>query len=304
MKNFLRRAGVANLLVVLGVLFAGPSAAQPVGDGPAAAPSPAAPLSGAEAPPVVIPNFWDPRRRVERPAAGVVPVIRFITTDDFPPFNFLDENAHLTGFNVDLARAICDELAIRCTIQAREWNELVDRIIDKTADAAIAGIAVTAASREQLDFSDVYLRSPARFVVRKTDAGMTITPEALRGRKLAVVEKTAHEAYLAAMFPEVPRKLYDSADAARAAVKDGEADATFGDGLQLSFWLQSEAAADCCTFAGGPYLEARFFGQGYAIAVGKDALNLKHAINAALQSLYEKGVYAELYLRYFPVGFF
>ncbi len=253
---------------------------------------------------VNIPSFWDPRRRVERPPAGAVQAIRFLTTDDFPPFNFLDDNQRLTGFNVDLARAICAELAIECTIQAREWDDLVGHLFDKSADAVIAGIAITAENRKQLDFSDVYLRPAARFVVRRENVDLTVTPTELRGKTLAVVTRTAHEAYLAAMFPEVGRKLYPDANAARQAVKDGEADAHFGDGLQLSFWLESLAAENCCVFAGGPYLESRFFGQGYAIAVAKDARDLKRAINAALQALYEKGVYAELYLRYFPVGFF
>jgi polar amino acid transport system substrate-binding protein len=191
---------------------------------------------------VVIPNFWDPRSRVERPPVGAVPAIRFVTTDDFPPFNFLDANGRLTGFNVDLSRAICAELGIRCTIQAREWDELTDRIVDKTADAAIAGIAITAENRAVLDFSDVYMRSPARFVVQKDETDLAMTPEGLRGKTLAVVARTAHEAYLAAMFPEVGRRLYATADEARAAVRDGEATAHFGDGMQLSFWLESEAA--------------------------------------------------------------
>lgn len=254
---------------------------------------------------VTIPNFWDPKRRVERPAAGVVPAIRFITTDDFPPFNFLDANGRLTGFNVDLARAICAELAIRCTIQAREWNELIDRVVDGTADAAIAGIAISPQNRERLAFSDIYLRTPGRFMVRAADRALDPTPENLRGKTLAVVSRTAHEAYLAALFPEVRRKLYPDADAARLAVKNGEADAHFGDGMQLSFWLQSESAGDCCTFAGGPYLEQRFFGEGYAIAIAKRPTDdLKRALDAALQAVYEKGTFAELYLRYFPMGFF
>ena len=126
----------------------------------------------------------------------------------------------------------------------------------------------------------------------------------LKGKTLAVVARTAHEAYLAAFFPEVERKLYPNADAARQALKNGEVDAHFGDGMQLSFWLQSELAAGCCAFAAGPYLEPRFFGLGFAVAVPRDATDIKRAINAALESIYMKGVYAELYLRYFPVGFF
>jgi polar amino acid transport system substrate-binding protein len=106
------------------------------------------------------------------------------------------------------------------------------------------------------------------------------------------------------MFPEVARKLYPNPDAARDALKNGAVDALFGDGMQLSFWLQSLAAADCCAFAGGPYLESRFFGEGYAIAIPKGAPDLKQALNAALQALYEKGTYSELYLRYFPISYF
>lgn len=257
---------------------------------------------GAEA--VTVPDFWDPRRRVERPPAGAVQAIRFVTADDFPPFNFTDANGHLTGFNIDLARAICDELKIRCTMQARQWDDLVNKVLDGSADAIIAGIAITPENREELDFSDVYLRSPGRFVVRKENADIDPTPDGLRGRVLAVVARTAHEAYLAALFPEIQRKFYPNAEAARAALKSGAVDALFGDGLQLSFWLESQAAADCCMFVGGPYLESRFFGQGYAIAVAKDEPDMKLAINAALQALYDKGVYAELYRRYFPVSFF
>ncbi len=253
---------------------------------------------------VTVPNFWDPKRRVERPPAGAVQALRFVTTDDFPPFNFLDADGRLTGFNIDLARAICAELGIGCTIQARPFDNLVASVLGENADAAIAGIAISGEARAALDFSDVYLKSPARFVVRRDIPAISFTPEGLKGKTLAVVARTAHEAYLAAFFPEVERKLYPTADDARKALKDGEVDAHFGDGMQLSFWLQSELAAGCCAFAGGPYLEARFFGQGFAIAVPRDATDIRRAINAALESIHTKGVYAELYLRYFPVGFF
>ncbi len=261
---------------------------------------PAAAQPGAEA----APSFFDPRRRVDRPPAGSVPAIRFVTTDDYPPFNFLNAEGRLAGFNVDLARAICDELAIRCTIQAREWDDTLNALRQGNADAIIAGIAITAAAREELDFSDVYMRWPARFVVRRDAGPIALTPEGLKGKTLAVVARTAHEAYLAAFFPEVGRKLYPTPEAAREAVKSGEADAHFGDGMQLSFWLQSDAAGGCCAFAGGPYLESRFFGEGLAIAVPRGQDELLQAIDAALAALNEKGIYTELYLRYFPVGFF
>ena len=77
-----------------------------------------------------------------------------------------------------------------------------------------------------------------------------------------MVAGTAHEAYLAAMFPEARALRLSNAEAARAALKAGSVDLLFGDGEQLGFWLQSAAAADCCAFAGGPYLDAHYFGEG------------------------------------------
>jgi len=308
-------AVAAGLALALAQEPPSPPLTQPAGPAPSVAPPPSAaqpfiqepvapgPFSAAGHD-AAVPDFWDPKQRMERPPAGTIQAIRFITTDDFPPFNFLDARGHLTGFNVDLARAICAELAVPCTIQARQWDDLTNHLADKTADAVIAGIAITADSRASLDFSDVYMRLPGRFVVRRNQARLDISPEGLRDHTLAVVTGTAHEAYLASMFPEIGRKLYPTAEAAREAVASGAADAHFGDGLQLSFWLAGTGANNCCVFAGSPYLEARFFGQGYAIAFAKGSTDLKHAVDAALQAVYEKGVYAELYLRYFPVGFF
>ena len=129
-------------------------------------------------------------------------------------------------------------------------------------------------------------------------------PDALAGRKVAVVKGSAHEAFLAALFPKAERIGFDTGADAEAALKNGSADLLFGDGVRLAFWLQSEPAAGCCAFAGGPYLEPHFFGEGFAIALPPDRTDLRRAIDWALDSLYDKGVFAELYLRYFPVGYF
>ena len=54
-------------------------------------------------------------------------VLRFLTTSDYPPFNFLDEDGVLTGFNVDLARALCLELDVTCEVYERPWAQLLVR---------------------------------------------------------------------------------------------------------------------------------------------------------------------------------
>ena len=90
----------------------------------------------------------------------------------------------------------------------------------------------------------------------------------------------------------------------REAARSGAVDAAFGDGLSWAVWLAGSASADCCVFKGGPYLESRFFGEGVGIAVRKEDFELRHAIDWALANLAQRGVYAELYLKYFPIGFY
>ena len=80
--------------------------------------------------------------------------------------------------------------------------------------------------------------------------------------------------------------------------------AIFADGLTLAVWLAGDSSADCCVFKGGPYVESRFFGEGVGIAVRKEDADLRRAMDWALARLAANGVYAEIYRKYFPVGFF
>ena len=104
--------------------------------GPACAQNQAKP--GAEAAPQAVPGFWDPRRRPDRPDLSRLSVIRFLTETDYPPFNFTGPDGNPAGFNVDLARQLCEEIKVTCTIQMRRFETLVDAITSNRGDAIIA----------------------------------------------------------------------------------------------------------------------------------------------------------------------
>jgi polar amino acid transport system substrate-binding protein len=248
--------------------------------------------------------LWDPDLRLDRPDLSGVRAIRFLTTDDYPPLNFAAANGELTGFNVEIARSICEELAIGCTIQARRWDTLIDALRSGKGDAVIASIAPTGAVRAEVDFSQPYYRTPARFVARVGAAAFPTTADGLRGKKVGVVSGTAHEAFLDAFFPKVERQAFAALTDVEAALHSGLIDIAFGDGLSFSIWLNSDASSNCCEYRGGPYTESRFFGEGVGIAVRKEDVALRQALNWALYRIYARGAYSELYLKYFPIGFY
>jgi len=264
-----------------------------------------APSSPAVTPPdntLAVPGFWDPRRRPERPDLSRISIIRFLTETDYPPFNYAGPDGAPAGFNIDLARMICEEIKVACTIQMRRFDTLIGSLGSNNGDAVIASIAETPELRKQVDFSDPYYRTPARFVARRGVELDEMRPQALEGKRVAVVAGTAHEAYLKALFTEAELHPYPNADAARTALKKGEVELLFGDGISLAFWLNGTDSAACCEFRGGPYLESRFFGEGVGIAVKRGNDLLRQAVNWALFRIWEKGRFTDLWLRYFPIS--
>lgn len=252
---------------------------------------------------VFVPSFWEPAQKLDKPDLSGIRVIRFLTDDDYPPMNFQTEEGKLSGFNVDLARALCEALEVACTIQARRWDTLLDALREGRGDAVIASVRMTPPMRAEFGSTSPYLRTPARFVAR-SDLRLDPTPATLAGRTVAVVEKSAHEAFLRTFFPKAQVKPYPDLAQARAGLIGRDADLLFADGLTLAVWLNGEEGAGCCAFAGGPYTESRFFGEGLPILLRRNEPALRKALDYALLRVAEKGTYAELYLRYFPVGFY
>lgn len=289
---------------LLGVSVAAAQAPQrvPAQVSPKAPVQSAQPSAATAADPVAIPGFWDPRRRPERPDLSRITLIRFLTEIDYPPFNYLGADGQPAGFNVDFARMICEELKIACSVQMRRFDTLLASLTDNRGDAVMASIAVTPESRKLADFSDPYYRTPARFVARRDTAISEVRPERLEGKQVAVVAGSAHEAFLKALFTEVNVHPYATPEAAREALRKGEVDLLFGDGISLAFWLNGTDSQNCCSFRGGPFMESRYFGEGVGIAVKRGNDTLRQGFNWALFRLWEKGRFSDLWLRYFPIS--
>jgi len=254
----------------------------------------------------VIPNFWDPQERFIRPNLKSLPRLKFLTTTDFPPFSYIDSDKRLAGFHVDLARAICNELELLkvCQIQALPFDQLKSALDAGQGEAIVAGLAITDISRRDFEFSRPYFRLPARFVSAKTAGLKEPIVTALANQRVGVVADTAHAAFAQDHFDDMQVQLFENRDQLLTHLRQGTIKAAFGDGLALSFWLQSKPGSDCCSFAGGPYLSELYFGQGLAVAMAKENEELKGGIDYALRSINDKGIFAELYLRYFPISLF
>ncbi|HWJ88994.1 MAG TPA: transporter substrate-binding domain-containing protein [Pelagibacterium sp.] len=247
-----------------------------------------------------LPVHVDPGARDDMLDAIAIPALRFLTTADFPPFNYSDAGGRLVGFNIDVADAICARLGARCTIQAWPWDRVQDALAENQGDALIAGLDMAGEAGSRFDFSRIYLQLPAKFVVSRANLP-SFNPQNLAGT-LAVREGSAHAQLAERMLPRTTIAGYDSEFAALDAVASGEADVYFGDGARAAFWLNDHP--QCCDFVGESYFRPDLFGEGFAVAVPKGLDNVRVAINWALTRLQREGQLDEIYLRWFPLGFY
>jgi polar amino acid transport system substrate-binding protein len=249
-----------------------------------------------------IPSFWDARARVEPVELSGARTLRVLTSDDFPPLHFAGPGAVPTGFSVEIAREVCERLRVSCTIQTRRFEDLAGALDAGQGDVIAAAFSITPQLQNRYAITRPYFRSPARFVGRVADPDAEISPTVLAGKSVGVVAGSAHEAFLEAYFPDVEPIRAPNMFVAQGELRRGETDLLFADGLTLSLWIGGRASEDCCAFAGGPYLDDYFFGEGIGFIMRSDEGDLKRAFDYALHRLWEDGKYSEIYLSFFPIS--
>lgn len=265
----------------------------------------AMPAAAQTAPParerVVIPFHGDPRVRNERPEGPVPRNLRVITDDEFPPLHFADPDGQPVGFSVDLMRAVCERMSVNCTIQARRFDTLLQTLSDGQADIVAAAIPVSGQLKARFHVSRIYHRFPARFVapsgfdVARIDAGLADV-------RVAAPRGSAHAAFFGEHFPKARLNEVLDLESALLMLQRGEVDLVFGDGQAGAIWLGARGTG--FRFAGGPYLSIRHFGEGIGFVLRPDEPFLKASVDFALQTLWDDGTYARIFLRYFPVSAF
>ncbi|EJF89530.1 hypothetical protein ME1_00300 [Bartonella vinsonii subsp. arupensis OK-94-513] len=253
-----------------------------------------------------LPSFFDSHEHLLKPDIIDIIRLRFVTTFDFPPFNFLDKTGHLAGYNIDLLRAICSKLNLEklCEVEVVPWEELVEHVKDGGAEVIIAGLKETTKTYQDLVFTKSYLRFPARFVASQPVNFDELVSDGLTYLRSGGVFKSAHEKLFHSYFPKAKWQGFKDRVELYKALQNHKIDLIFDDGFALSLWLNDPKSNDCCYFVGGAYIAPQLLGQGMRLAVAKKNEQLIDILNYALKSLENDGKLTELYLRYFPISFY
>lgn len=222
------------------------------------------------------------------------------TEGAYPPFNFVDANGELQGFDVDIAKALCEKMQADCELVAQDWDGIIPGLLAKKYDAIVASMSITEERKQKVDFTGKYYNTPAKFVAKK-GSGIEISEEGLKGKIIGVQVSTIHENFARDTFGEVAEiKAYDTQENANLDLVSGRVDTIIADSVALDEgFLKTDMGKDF-EFIGPDFNDPKYFGTGAGIAVRKGEPELLEALNAAIKAIREDGTYKKINEKYFP----
>ncbi len=217
------------------------------------------------------------------------------TSPDFPPFENLDENGDYVGFDIEIGRAIAEELGLDCKFTTLQFDGIVPAIAaGGQADVGISGITVDPERAEQVDFTDsYYIADQAVAVMKGGEITSDNVDDALNaeGKIIAVQSGTTGESFAQENFGNATVQPYGNATDCFAAMQSGQADAVIMDKAVVESMLAS-------AYTDAEIVKTVATGEEYAVAVAKDNPALTKAINEAIAKLQEDGTIDDLVKQY------
>ena len=222
--------------------------------------------------------------------------IRIGTEGAYPPFNNLTASGELEGFDVDIARALCEEMKAKCEFVTQDWDGIIPALQAKRFDAIVASMSITDERQQQVDFTDPYYTNSLVFVAPK-DGDFTVAEA--DGTTIGVQQGTIAADFAEKTYPDADVKAYPTQVEAWADLESGRVDSVLGDfGVQYGFVNGDDGS--CCEFKGDPVSAD----DKIAIAVRKGDTELANKFNAALKAIRDNGKYKEVNDKYFPFDVF
>jgi polar amino acid transport system substrate-binding protein len=228
-------------------------------------------------------------------APAMSDTVRIGTEGAYAPWNFLDDNGKLAGYEIDLGAALCAEAGLTCEFVANEWDSMIPNLIAGNYDAIMAGMSITDERLETINFSAPYYPpDPSKYAAAK---GEMFDFAALSGKKIGVQGATIQAAYAEEMFAANNTILsFETPDQSVADLAAGNIDLLLADGSFLEPVVEGSSGAMVLV---GPDV---LIGGGVGVGLRKKDGQLADQLNAALIALKANGTVDKLIMEYFEKG--
>ena len=210
--------------------------------------------------------------------------VRMGTEGAYPPYNYIDDNGNLAGFEIVFGNELCRRAALECEWVKNDWDSIIPNLVSGNYDTIIAGMSITKERDKVIDFTQNYmLPRPSAYVAASESADVNGV--------IAAQTATLQSGYIAESSASLME--FATPEETVSAVKDGEADAVFADYDYLAPIV--DAAGGSLMFVGDQVV----LGLGTGMGLRETDTELKAKFNAAITSMKEDGSLNKLLLEWF-----
>ena len=230
--------------------------------------------------------------------------VRVAIEGAYPPFSQVTPEGELIGFDVDIAKALCEAMGAEPILVTQDWDGMIPGLKARKYDTIIASMSITEERLKQVDFSNKYYQTPAKFMAKK---GLipVFSKDALKGKTVGVQRETIHDKYLTDVYgKDVEIKRYGSLDEAYLDVDAGRVDILMADSVALTDGFLSQDKGADYEFIGPDMVDPKWFGPGIGAVVRKGDTELKEKLNAAIDTIRANGTYEKIQNKYFDFNVF
>src|SRR5690554_2372912 len=199
-------------------------------------------------------------------------VVRIGTEGAYPPFNYIDAEGNLVGFDIDVANALCGAAGFERELVVQDWDGIIPGLLARRYDAIIASMSTTEERKEVVDCTEKYYATPAKFV-KADDRDLDIPDDISEandtrsGMAIGVQRATVHENFLRDNFGDADIRVYATQDEANLDLVNGRVDLVMADSVVLLEGFLETEEGEGYSFVGPDYIEEQWHGEGIGIAV-------------------------------------
>ena len=229
---------------------------------------------------------------------GQAETLKMGTEGAYAPFNLVNNEGQLEGFDVDIGNALCAEMKVECEWVTADWDGIIPALMSKKFDTIVASMSITDERKQKIDFTNKYYTSPVKFA-RPKGSKVDISVAGLKGKVIGVQGSTVTENFVKGMFGDVAEvKAYGGQDEANLDFVSGRVDLIAADSFVLYDFLASEDGK-FAEAAGPDFDNPKYLGEGIGIGIRKGDDELKARLNKAIKAIRENGTYQKINEKYF-----
>lgn len=233
----------------------------------------------------------------------------------FPPWNTLDAQGKLAGFDIDLINDLCKRAKVECELISGPWNGMIPSLNAGKYDL-IMTVGINEKRKQVIDFTVPYASGVASFLVAKAAPDMPMSGERLNlndkakadpvmdkigamldGKSVGVVQSTSQEQLINAYFgKKVTVRTYQNSGERDLDLKSGRIDAGFDSGVYETSMLSKPGNEDLKMT--GPLVKGAMLATNVALGLRKGEDDLKAIFDKAIRAAAEDGTIKQLSVKW------